>query len=839
MKRLDRYTLKAFIGPFVAILFVVIFILMMQTLWLYIDELVGKGLGLRTILEFLFWGVCSLALPLALPLATLLASTMTVGQLAEKGELMAMKSAGISFGRIIAPLAVAAALIACGTYVICSRLVPYSFNQIYTLRDDIARTKDEIKIPPGTFYDGIDGYILRVGAQNKETKMLYDVQVYDHTARKGNISVTLADSAVIKMAKSKEYLTFSLYNGSTYVEDNTMRYNDTSLVLRHINFVRQELLIPLKNYSFEKSDSARFDDQIKTKQMAELRHLSDSLDHYLDSLHDLHYNMLRRTPTLIMAKQLDTATRNPGRQLYTHPDYLRWGNLEEEAKAYSAAAENVMKLSGDISNFKFETYEQSYNVRQSDLSLLEKTAQALACLLLFFIGAPVGSLVKSKRGGLGVGLIISVLFFVIYYVVNISGNKLARDGAVETPVGVFISSVVIAPIGAFLTWKALKDAELFNMDQFQIWRRKIASKIRRIFRPTRIVYMGTPEFAVAPLDALIRGGYKVVGVVTVADKPSGRGLKVNESAVKQYAVAHGIPVLQPVKLKDPEFLQALAAWKADLFVVVAFRMLPEQVWSMPRLGTFNLHAALLPQYRGAAPINWAVINGEKLSGVTTFMIDKDIDTGGIILRQECRIRPDETAGELHDELMEIGSDLVLQTVEGLIQHNVELRVQRSFIQGSEELKPAPKLTRELCHIDWNQPVDRIYNLVRGLSPYPTAFAALRPLSGGISPEPPAALKSLSDFADGKVPGPGRSADADFAALKANREPITLKIFRTEKRPDLHAAPGTVLSDGKTYLAVAAADGALEITELQLAGKKRMQAAEFLKGFRDPQSWKAV
>ena len=798
MKRLDRYTLKAFIGPFVAILFVVIFILMMQTLWLYIDELVGKGLGLRTILEFLFWGVCSLALPLALPLATLLASTMTVGQLAEKGELMAMKSAGISFGRIIAPLAVAAALIACGTYVICSRLVPYSFNQIYTLRDDIARTKDEIKIPPGTFYDGIDGYILRVGAQNKESKMLYDVQVYDHTARKGNISVTLADSAVIKMAKSKEYLTFSLYNGSTYVEDNTMRYNDTSLVLRHINFVRQELLIPLKNYSFEKSDSARFDDQIKTKQMAELRHLSDSLDHYLDSLHDLHYNMLRRTPTLIMAKQLDTATRNPGRQLYTHPDYLRWGNREEEAKAYSAAAENVMKLSGDISNFKFETYEQSYNVRQSDLSLLEKTAQALACLLLFFIGAPVGSLVKSKRGGLGVGLIISVLFFVIYYVVNISGNKLARDGAVETPVGVFISSVVIAPIGAFLTWKALKDAELFNMDQFQIWRRKIASKIRRIFRPTRIVYMGTPEFAVAPLDALIRGGYKVVGVVTVADKPSGRGLKVNESAVKQYAVAHGIPVLQPVKLKDPEFLQALAAWKADLFVVVAFRMLPEQVWSMPRLGTFNLHAALLPQYRGAAPINWAVINGEKMTGVTTFMIDKDIDTGGIILRQECRIRPDETAGELHDELMAIGSDLVLQTVEGLIQHNVELRVQRSFIQGSEELKPAPKLTKELCHIDWTRPTDEVYNLIRGLSPYPAAFATLQRLE----------------------------------------ETTTLKVFRTEKRLDLHAAPGTVLSDGKSYFAVATADGALEITDLQLSGKKRMAAADFLKGFRDPESWRA-
>ena len=828
MKRLDRFTLKAFIGPFVAILFVVVFILMMQTLWLYIDELVGKGLGIRTILEFLFWGVCSLALPLALPLATLLASTMTIGQLAENGELMAMKASGISFGRIIAPLGIAAALIAGGTYVVCSRLVPYAFNQIYTLRDDIARTKDEIKIPPGTFYDGIDGYILRVGEQDKESKMLYDVQVYDHTARKGNISVTLADSAVIKMAKSKEYLTFSLYHGSTYLEDNTLRYNDTSLVLQHIDFARQELLIPLKNYSFEKSDSARFDDAIKTKQMGELRHLSDSLRHYLDSMHNLHYDMMRQSAAFLQGKQLDTALRNPDRAYFDDPDLLRWKSPEAEAQAWARAASNATKINGEISNYRFESFDQSYSLRQSDLAFLEKFAQGLACFLLFFIGAPMGSLVRSKRGGLGVGLIISVLFFVLYYVVNISGNKLARDGAVETPVGVFIASVIIAPIGGFLTWKALKDSELFNMDQLKTWWRRIWSKVVRFFRPTRIVYMGTPEFAVKPLDTLVRAGYKIVGVVTVADKPSGRGLKVNESAVKQYATAHGIPVLQPVKLKDPEFLEALRAWKADLFVVVAFRMLPEEVWSMPRLGTFNLHAALLPQYRGAAPINWAVINGEKLSGVTTFMIDKDIDTGGIILRQECRIRPDETAGELHDELMEIGSDLVLQTVEGLIQRNVELRVQRSFIQGSEALKPAPKLTKELCHIDWTRPTDEVYNLVRGLSPYPTAFTELRPVNGSVSP---------STAPQTQGPGAGRSADADVAPLKASQQ-TTLKIYRTEKRSDLHAAPGTVLSDGKTCLAIATADGALELTEVQLAGKKRMSAADFLKGFRDPQAWHA-
>jgi len=772
---------------------------------------VGKGLGIRTILEFLFWGVCSLALPLALPLATLLAATMTVGQLGERSELMAIRASGVSVGRVMAPIAVAAALIAGGTYLVCSKLVPHAFNEIYTLRDDIARTKDEIKIPPGTFYDGIDGYILRVGDQDKRTRMLYDVQVYDHTAHKGNISVTMADSAMLKLAKSKEYLTFTLFHGSTYREDNTMRYSDTSLVLQHIDFARQELLIPLKNYSFEKSDSARFDDAIKSKQMAELRHLSDSLRQELDSLHDVSYRMVRYNSALQQVRQLDTAFRNPERSPFSDPEYLRWDGPDAAAQARIRAADNAQRFSSDINGYRFTTFDKSYNLRQADLSFLEKYGQALACFLLFFIGAPLGALVKSKRGGLGVSLIISVLFFVLYYVVNISGSKLARDGAVETPIGVFISAAVIAPIGVFFTWKAMRDAELFNMDQFTTWWRRLKSKVARIFRPVRIVYMGTPEFAVKPLDTIVQAGYKVVGVVTVADKPAGRGLKVNESAVKQYAVAHGIPVLQPVKLKDPEFLEALRAWKADLFVVVAFRMLPEEVWSMPRLGTFNLHAALLPQYRGAAPINWAVINGEKMSGVTTFMIDKDIDTGGIIFRQECRIRPDETAGELHDELMEIGADLVLQTVEALIQHNVELRVQRSFIQGSEELRPAPKLTKELCRIDWNRSTEEIYNLVRGLSPYPAAFTE---------------LVRDSELADRHSPSP-------------TGESQSLKIYRAEPRPDLHAAPGTVLSDGKTWLAIATADGALSLTEIQLAGKKKMAVAEFLKGFREPEAWKAL
>ena len=784
MKKLDRFILKSFIGPFVAILMVVVFILAMQTLWLYIDELVGKGLGLRTILEFLFWGVCSLALPLALPLATLLASTMTVGQLAERSELMAIRAAGISVGRVMAPIAVAAALIACGTYFVCSRLVPHAFNEIYTLRDDISRTKDEIKIPPGTFYNGIDGYILRVGDQDKQTKVLYDVQVYDHTAHKGNISVTMADSALLKISKSKDYLTFTLFHGSTYREDNTLRYNDTSLVLQHIDFARQELLIPLKNYSFEKSDSARFDDAIKSKQMTELRHLSDSLRHELDSIHNVNYRMVRYNSALQEIRQLDTAFYNPNRSYYSNPEYLQWDGPDAAAQARIRAAENVQRFSSDINSFRFNTFDKAYNLRQSDLSFLEKYGQALACFLLFFIGAPLGALVKSKRGGLGVSLIISVLFFVLYYVVNISGSKLARDGAVETPIGVFISAAVIAPIGIFFTWKAMRDAELFNMDQFTTWWRRIKSKVVRLFRPVRIVYMGTPEFAVKPLDTLVQAGYKIVGVVTVADKPAGRGLKVNESAVKQYAVAHGIPVLQPVKLKDPEFLEALRAWKADMFVVVAFRMLPEAVWNMPVHGTFNLHASLLPAYRGAAPINHAIINGDTRTGVTTFLLNHQIDEGQILLQAETPISPDDNAGTLHDRLALMGRDLVVRTLDGI--------QDRTLTPHPQEGTPtaAPKIFKDFCLLDLHQPAQRVVNLIRGLSPYPAALLTL------VNPQ---------------------------------GEEVLFKVFDAVALSDPEGTPGALVCDEKKVLKIGVADGFIQILSLQMSGKRKNSVEDFLRG----------
>ena len=300
----------------------------------------------------------------------------------------------------------------------------------------------------------------------------------------------------------------------------------------------------------------------------------------------------------------------------------------------------------------------------------------------------------------------------------------------------------------------------------------------------KIVFMGTPDFAVASLDALVKADFDIVAVITAPDKPAGRGQKLNESAVKKYAVEHDIPVLQPEKLKHPEFLEQLKSFNADLQVVVAFRMLPEVVWNMPKKGTINLHGSLLPQYRGAAPINHAIINGEKESGVTTFFLTHEIDTGDIIQSATTPIADDETAGELHDKLMKIGAELLVKTVKAIKEDNYQEQPQPQ----SEVLKHAPKIFKEDCKIDWNQPAQQVYNLIRGLSPYPTAFT----------------------FLNDK----------------------TLKVFKAElesKEPGITA--GGFLTDGKTYLKFAAKDGLIKLIDIQYEGKKRMLIEDFLRGMR--------
>ncbi len=805
MKKLDRFILKSFIGPFVAILLVVVFILVMQFLWLYIDELVGKGLSLKVILEFLGWGSVTM-LPLSLPLATLLASMMTLGTLGQNNELLAIKAAGVSLQRVLMPLGAACLVVSIGAFFVSNDLMPVAFNKIYTLRDDIGKTKEEIKIPTGTFYNGIEGYILRVNERNDETGVMHGVMVYNHTANKGNVSLTIADSAMMKMSKDKSFLSFTLYDGANYEETNKKSYRDTTLQLQKIDFTRQELYIPLENYAFEKSDSARFDDEVKSMNLKQLYHGQDSIGNLNSAAMADNVKAMLRLRNLRYNDQLDSAVVASRTTPFVMKEGENWKDLDIEINALTKAKEHADEMQVILSSYSRERFHYTFTLRRIDIEILKKFALSVACLIFFFIGAPLGALIR--KGGLGTPAIISVLFFVAYWVIDISGTKLARDGAVGPFHGVFISTYILFPTGLYLTWKAINDSSVFNMDAIKSIFRKIKIKIMGIFKKTRIVYMGTPEFAVAPLDALRKNGFDVVGIVTVADKASGRGLKVNESAVKKYAVENNIPVLQPLSLKDPEFLDALKAWKPDLFVVVAFRMLPKVVWEIPKLGTFNLHAALLPQYRGAAPINWAVINGDKATGVTTFMIDEGMDTGKIMYREQCLIGPDETVGEVHDKLMELGSALVVQTVEAIIDRSVEYRVQRSFIQGSEILRPAPKLTRELCHIDWNGKTKHIYNLIRGLSPYPAAFTEL------VKDDKVLQMKIYRTV---------KVADEDYAAM--------LAANGLDK-----AAPGTVLSDGKTYLAFATADGAISVTELQLSGKKKMGVKDFLIGFRDPASY---
>lgn len=807
MKKLDKYLLKAFLGPFFAILLIVVFILLLQFLWLYIDELVGKGLGLKVILEFLWWGSATM-LPLSLPLAMVLSSMMTMGSMAENSELIALKSAGVPLGRIFRPVMLMSAVLAVGSFFVSNNLVPTAYNKIYELRENILKTKDEIKIPSKTFYNGIEGYVLRVEDNDSRTGMMHKVMVYDHTSGKGNVSLTIADSAIMRMSEDKTFLTFALYNGINYQENNTVAGRDTTRQLQRTEFSKQELIIPVDNYKFEKTSTGRYSDQAKCMRLIDLVHDQDSIRVGLDSMRMGQIRVLRMDHALRYSHQLDSARRAALGAVFDL-DLINTPSIDKDIDIHNEAINNVSSLIATLNTFDRETYTPDFTLKLIDIEIYKKFSVALICFLLFFIGAPLGALIR--KGGIGTPAIVSVLFFVLYYIVDIIGSKLARDGAINPFVGTFIACLVLAPIGGFFTYKAINDEPILGTDSLKNRFNKIKRFIMEKIRRTTIVYMGTPEFAVAPLQAILDRGYKVAAVVTVPDKASGRGMTVNQSAVKKFALEKGIPVLQPENLRDEGFISALTALKPDLFVVVAFRLLPKEVWSIPKFGCFNLHAALLPQYRGAAPINWAVINGEKRTGVTSFLIDDGVDTGTILMREQVEIMPEDTASTIHDKLMELGSKTVIATIEGLLDNNIERRVQKSFIQGSEVLRKAPKLSKELCHIDWNDSVRNIVNLIRGLSDYPAAFTEL-------------------------VAGDAVSAGDVVGAGDAVRTgAIGLKIFMAHAAPEgfVGGLAGTIVSDGKTYLGICAADGVVLLDSLQLSGKKRMGVEEFLRGFHHP------
>lgn len=308
--------------------------------------------------------------------------------------------------------------------------------------------------------------------------------------------------------------------------------------------------------------------------------------------------------------------------------------------------------------------------------------------------------------------------------------------------------------------------------------------------------MGTPDFAVTSLKVLIENNFNIVCVVTAPDKPAGRGQKINQSAVKKFAIKNNIPTLQPVNLKDIKFQEELKSYNSDIQIIVAFRMLPKSVWNMPRLGSINLHASLLPNYRGAAPINWAIINGEKETGVTTFFLKQEIDTGDIIFQEKIDISPDDNAEVVHDNLMITGANLLVKTIQAIIDNKYKETPQTL----SKNNKPAPKIYKADCLINWNQPVNIIHNFIRGLSPYPTAWAS----------------------------------------LKLNNKNIDFKVFKSEKElNNNNYKTGTIVTDNKNYFKIATVDGFISILELQLAGKKRMLVVDFLKGFKQLQDYTVI
>ena len=316
----------------------------------------------------------------------------------------------------------------------------------------------------------------------------------------------------------------------------------------------------------------------------------------------------------------------------------------------------------------------------------------------------------------------------------------------------------------------------------------------------RIVYFGTPEFAASQLEAILAAGYEVAAVVTMPDKPAGRGKKIQFSDVKKTALEHNLPLLQPEKLKNPEFLKALESYQANLFIVVAFRMLPESVWKMPKYGTFNLHASLLPQYRGAAPINHAIINGETETGLTTFFLNEEIDKGAVIMREKVAIRPDENAGELHDELMLLGNKVVVETIQKIEKGEYQTQTQEE-LAGDTLLKDAPKIFKDFCYVKWKSDCQTAYNHIRGLSPYPAAHATI-------------------------------CSESDVS--------IDLKIYASEiESCEPSESIGTVVTDNKKYLKIALKDGYLHLTMVQQAGKKAMPIADFLRGQHLDGNWKIV
>jgi len=465
MKKIDRYIIVSYLGPMLLTFVIVLFVLVLQFLWLYIDELVGKGLNLFVIAEFIFWGAVTF-IPLALPLSTMLASLMTMGNMGENNELLAMKAAGMSVQRIIRPLMGVAAIVSLMAFYSSNNLLPLANLRINSLMSDIRRQRHEIKIPTGIFYNGLVDYSIRIERQNTNTNMMYNVILYDHTTQRGNNSVTRADSGYIKFTSDKQYLIFKLFNGHTY-EDQQQNPGDTIYPFQTRYFTEQEVLIPLSGYEFKRSeDDERFKGIAKMKNLSALHYESDSLRKQEQLLTKEYARNFPYRAGLVRTQEFDTLLLIKAQ--YVKPfagDSLFYaGTDEEKLNAITGAADRIAMTITQL-EMHAATFEQfDYNLRRIDIEWHRKFSLSIACLIFFFIGAPLGTIIR--KGGLGVPTVISIFFFVTYWVVDISGVKLAREDAWQPIIGIWLSSAVLLPISIFITYKAATDSNLFNIDRY-------------------------------------------------------------------------------------------------------------------------------------------------------------------------------------------------------------------------------------------------------------------------------------------------------------------------------------------------------------------------------------
>jgi lipopolysaccharide export system permease protein len=472
VKKIDILILKSFLGPFVLTFLIVTFALLLQFLWLYIDELVGKGLSLAVIAEFLGWGAATL-IPLVLPLSTLFSSIMTMGGFGENNELLAMKAAGISLPRIISPLIFVSVIISIGAFFASNNLIPVAYSNIYALRDDIRKTKEEIKIPTGIFYNGIEDYTIRIQRRDDITGQIYGVMVYNHTEGRGNTSLTLADSGAIKLTEDRRNLVFTLRDGYSY-EEPPRNASDTTYPLQKIGFKKEEIIISLDNYAFKRSDASKFSKEIMSQNLQQLNHARDSIDSIYSKIKVNQLRNLLSTGGFSFPRQFDTSFYRVAYTKFSADSLLTFDSPYKEKEVVEGAASNILNITTMLDNYLLDEGHYAYPLRKIRVERVRKFTLSIACLIFFFIGAPLGAIIR--KGGLGTPVVVSMFFFVIYWVIDISGKKLATDGVISPALGTLISTAVLFPIGVYLTWKSTRDSSLFNAELYLAFFRNLFKK---------------------------------------------------------------------------------------------------------------------------------------------------------------------------------------------------------------------------------------------------------------------------------------------------------------------------------------------------------------------------